>query len=148
MFTEALMIKASSLTTEHTETTEEDTEYLNSLSGQIIDSAIYVHKNLGPGLLESAYQHGLAYILSKRNIPFVKEKTVSVFIDDFPIDAGYRADLIVDGKIIVEIKSHATLLPIHEAQLLTYMKLGGYKLGLLLNFNERLLKNGIKRMKL
>lgn len=137
-----------SLTTECTETTEDSTEYLNFLSGQVIDSAIYVHKKLGPGLLESAYQHGLAYILAQRNIPFEKEKTISVLIDEFPIDAGYRADFIIDQKVIIEIKSIERLLPIHEAQLLTYMKLGGYKLGLLLNFNEKLLKNGIKRMRL
>jgi GxxExxY protein len=88
-----------------TERTEEDTEKLNSLSGEIIDCALYVHKKLGPGLLESAYQHGLAYVFSSRNVPFEKEKTVSVRIDDYPIDAGYRADFIVSGKILVEIKN-------------------------------------------
>ncbi|MCB1783970.1 MAG: GxxExxY protein [Alphaproteobacteria bacterium] len=136
------------ITTERTEITEPDTEDLNILSGKIIDCAIQVHKKLGPGLLESAYQHALAYLLSKNDIPFEKEKTISVMIDNFPIDAGYRADIIVGRKIIVEIKSVEKLLPIHQAQLLTYMKLGGFELGLLLNFNEQLLKNGIKRMKL
>lgn len=128
--------------------TAKDADSLNILSGKVIDSAIHVHRKLGPGLLESAYQHGLAYIFSKNEIPFVQEKTISILMDDFPIDAGYRADFIVAGKIILEIKSVERLLPIHEAQLLTYMKLGRFELGLLLNFNEQLLKNGIKRMKL
>lgn len=125
-----------------------DPETLNILSGKIIDCAIQVHRKLGPGLLESAYQHGLAYIFSKNEIPFIQEKTISIVIDDFPIDAGYRADFIVGNTIILELKSVEKLLPIHEAQLLTYMKLGGFELGLLLNFNEKLLKNGIKRMRL
>ncbi|MCB9991517.1 MAG: GxxExxY protein [Rhodospirillales bacterium] len=136
------------ITTARTETAHILPEDLNALSGQIVDSALFVHKKLGPGLLESAYQHGMAYALSRKNIPFETEKTISIQIDDFPIDAGYRADLIVGGKVIVEIKSVDKLLPIHEAQLLTYMKLGGYELGLLLNFNERLIKNGIRRMRL
>lgn len=135
-------------TTEHTEITENNTEPLNVLSGKIIDCALQVHKKLGPGLLESAYQHGLAYMFSKNKIMFEKEKIIPVLMDDFPIDAGYRADFIVQSKIILEIKSAEKLLPIHEAQLLTYMKLGHFELGLLLNFNEKLLKNGIKRMKL
>lgn len=136
------------LTTERTEITEKDTEDLNILSGQVIDCAIQVHKRLGPGLLESAYQHGLAYFFSKKGIPFEKEKMISIMIDDYPIDAGYRADFVINKKILLEIKSVEKLVPIHEAQLLTYMKLGGFSLGLLLNFNEKLQKNGIKRMKL
>ena len=110
----------------------EGTDNINILSGKIIDSAIQVHRKLGPGLLESAYQHGIAYVFSKNNIPFEKEKTVSIIMDDFPIEAGYRADFIVAGKIIIEIKSVERLLPIHDAQILTYMKLGGFPLGLLL----------------
>jgi GxxExxY protein len=136
------------ITTECTEITENVTEDLNILSGHVIDCAIQTHKKLGPGLLESAYQHGLAYLLAKNDIVFEKEKTISIYMDDLPIDAGYRADFIVQNKLIVEIKSVEKLKPIHEAQLLTYMKLGGFELGLLLNFNEKLLKNGIKRMRL
>lgn len=136
------------ITTENTEFTEKGTEDLNILSGAIIDCAIQVHKKLGPGLLESAYQHGMVYMFAKNNIAFEREKTVAVTIDDFPIDAGYRADFIIANKIILEIKSVEKLSPIHEAQLLTYMKLGKFELGLLLNFNEQPLKNGIKRMKL
>ncbi|MCC6598151.1 MAG: GxxExxY protein [Alphaproteobacteria bacterium] len=136
------------VTTESTKITEIPTEDLNSLSGRILDCAIQVHKKLGPGLLESAYQHGLAYLFSKNEISFIQEKPISILIDDFPINAGYRADFIIDGRIILEIKSVEKLMPIHQAQLLTYMKLGGFELGLLLNFNEQLLKNGIKRMRL
>jgi GxxExxY protein len=135
-------------TTENAERTEISTEDLNNKSGKIIDCAVQVHKKLGPGLLESAYQHGLAYMFSKNDIAFEKEKPVRIYIDDYPIDAGYRADFICHNKIILEIKSVQKLLPVHVAQLLTYMKLGGFPLGLLLNFNEQLMKNGIKRMRL
>lgn len=136
------------VTTENTEITENGIEELNLLSGQIIDAAIYVHRKLGPGLLESAYQSGLSYIFTQRKILFAKEKPIPVMLDNFPIEAGYRADFIIGDKIILEIKSVEKMLPIHEAQILTYMKLGNFPLGLLLNFNERLLKNGIKRMRL
>jgi GxxExxY protein len=121
---------------------------LNQLSGEIIDAAIHVHKLLGPGLLESAYQAALAHTLTTKNIPFEKEKTIPVQMDDITITAGYRADFVVDGQIILEIKSVEKLAAIHDAQLLTYMKLGKFSLGILLNFNEKLLKDGIRRMKL
>jgi len=133
------------LTTERTEITELDTEKLNILSGKVVDCAVQVHKRLGPGLLESAYQHGLAYLFTKNDISFVKEKTIPVVIDDYPIDAGYRADFIISGSIILEIKSVDRLVPLHTAQIMTYMKLGGFKLGLLLNFNQKLMKDGIRR---
>ncbi len=121
---------------------------LNQLSGKIIDAAIHVHKLLGPGLLESAYQAALAHTLATQNIPFEKEKTIPVQMDDITIAAGYRADFVVGGQIILEIKSVERLAEIHNAQLLTYMKLGKFSLGILLNFNEKLLKDGIRRMKL
>jgi len=136
------------LTTENTKPTEGNTESLNSLSEKTIGCAIDVHRKLGPGLLESAYQYGLAHLLAKNNIPFEKEKTIAVKMDELLIDAGYRADCIINNEIIIEIKSVSKILPIHEAQLLTYMKLGKFELGLILNFNEKLLKNGIKRMRL
>lgn len=142
------MAEMSSFTTERTETTEGFTEDMNIISGRIVDCAIQVHRKLGPGLLESAYQHGLVYMFAKNNLSFEKERIIAIKIDDYPIDAGYRADFIIAGKILVEIKSVDRLLPIHDAQLLTYMKLGNYGLGLLFNFNEKLLKNGIKRMRL
>jgi len=121
---------------------------LNTISGQVIDCAIQVHKALGPGLLESAYQHALAYALTQRGLSFQKEITIPVRMDDLKIDAGYRADFIIEDTIILEIKSVEKLAPIHDAQILTYMRLGHFPLGLLLNFNEQLLKNGIKRFKL
>ena len=121
---------------------------INQISGEIIDCAIQVHKLLGPGLLESAYQQALAHVLAARNIPFSKEKPIPITLDGLNIEAGYRADFIIDDKIILEIKSVDKLAPIHEAQLLTYMKLGKFPLGILLNFNEKLLKDGIKRMRL
>ncbi len=124
------------------------TEDINQLSGEVINCAIEVHKLLGPGLLESAYQQALAFVLTNRNIPFVKEKPIPIKLDNLMIEAGYRADFIIADKIILEIKSVDKLAPIHEAQLLTYMKLGKFSLGLLLNFNEQLLKDGIKRMRL
>lgn len=121
---------------------------LNQLSGKIIDAAIHVHRLLGPGLLESAYQVALAHTLTTQNIPFEKEKTIPVQMDDITIAAGYRADFVVGEQIILEIKSVEKLAEIHNAQLLTYMKLGKFSLGILLNFNEKLLKDGIRRMKL
>ncbi|HEY8189569.1 MAG TPA: GxxExxY protein [Micavibrio sp.] len=138
----------SIFTTERTEIAEKATEDLNTLSGRIIDCALQVHKKLGPGLLESAYCHGLTYVFSRQEILFEKEKIISIHIDNCQIDAGYRADFIIDDKILLEVKSVEKLLPIHEAQLLTYMKLGNYELGFLLNFNHKLMKDGIKRMRL
>ncbi len=143
------MAETDYITTEHTEITESlDERAINNLSGQVIDSALYIHKQLGPGLLESAYQKALAFIFTKRGIPFEKEKPIHVIIDGFKIDEAYRADFVIANNIILETKSVRILQPIDEAQLLTYMKLGHYPVGLLLNFNERLLKNGIKRMRL
>ncbi len=137
-----------SLTTERAEITEDFTEDLNILSGKIVDCAVQLHKKLGPGLLESAYQQGLSYLFIKNGIVFEKEKTIPVMMDDFPIDVGYRADFIIDGRIIVETKSVEKLIPLHTSQILTYMKLGGFKLGLILNFNTSLMKDGIQRFKL
>lgn len=137
------------LTTERTDFTEKVTEEeLNRLTGEIVDCALQVHKMLGPSLLESAYQQALAYMFAKREIFFEKEKMISIKIDDFPIDAGYRADFIFKYGIILETKSVEKLLPIHDSQILTYMKLGGYGIGLLINFNQQLLKDGIKRFRL
>jgi GxxExxY protein len=137
------------LNAEITEFTEKSTESaLNALSGLIIDCGFHIHKKLGPGLLESAYKHSLAYYLPQKGIMFSCEKTIPIKIDDHVIDAGYRADIIVESKIIVEIKAVEKIIPVHEAQLLTYMRLGHYNLGLILNFNTLLFKDGIKRMRL
>lgn len=132
----------------NTERTEVFTEDLNTLSGIIVDCAVQLHKKLGPGLLESAYQQALAHLFIKNKIPFEKEKIVPVVMDDLRIDAGYRADFIVNNQIIVETKSVDKLIPLHTAQILTYMKLGRFRLGLLLNFNTPLMKDGIQRFKL
>ncbi len=121
---------------------------LNTLSGQIIDCGIYVHRQLGPGLLENAYQKALAYMFEKRNLPFEKEKIIPVKIDGITIDNAYRADFVIANTIIIETKSVKTLQSMDEAQLLNYMRLGNYPLGLLMNFNVKLLKDGIVRRKL
>ena len=121
-------------------------EYVDKLSNQVIGLALDVHRELGPGLLESAYQQCLAYELSKKQIPFKIEHEIPVQYKEIRMDCGFRADIIVDNCLLLELKAVEKLLNIHEAQLLTYMKLSGIQLGLLINFNVRLLKNGIKRM--
>ncbi|MBP7552513.1 MAG: GxxExxY protein [Spirochaetes bacterium] len=115
------------------------------LSNEIIGCAIEVHKNLGPGLLESTYKQCLAYELSKSNIKFGLEVEIPIKYKDVKISCGYRIDLIVENKIIIELKSVEKIIPVHEAQILTYMKLSGIKIGLLINFNSKLIRDGIKR---
>jgi GxxExxY protein len=119
---------------------------LNEISGEIVDASITVHKALGPGLLESAYEACLRYELQKRGLKVEHQVGLSVIYDDVKIDVGYRLDLLVEGAVIVELKAVEKIAPIHEAQLLSYLKLSGKKLGLLINFNVVLLKDGIKRM--
>jgi len=119
---------------------------IDKLSNKVIGLAIEVHRNLGPGLLESVYQQCLAYELSKNNIEFVSEHNIPVKYKEVNIDCGFRADIIVAGNIILEIKEVNKILPIHEAQLMTYLKITGIKLGLIINFNVTLLKQGIKRI--
>jgi GxxExxY protein len=117
----------------------------DDLSKQVIGCALEVHRHLGPGLLESAYEQCLAHELSCAKRPFQLQAPVPIEYKDVHLDCGYRIDVLVDGKLIVELKSVERLLPIHEAQLLTYMKLAHMRTGLLINFNVRLLKDGIKR---
>ena len=117
----------------------------DDLSGKVIGCAIEVHRELGPGLLESAYEQCLAHELGLKGIPFQLQRIMPVEYKGVLIDCGYRLDLLVDDKLIVELKSVATIDPIHEAQILTYLKLSKIKTGLLINFNVGLLKNGIKR---
>ena len=104
-----------------------------------------VHKALGPGLLESAYEHCLAYELTARGVAFERQRVVSILYRGVQIDAGYRLDLLVANSIIVEIKSVETLTALHEAQLLTYLKLTSHRLGFLMNFNVPLFKSGVRR---
>ena len=118
---------------------------IEAIARDIVDCAIKVHKALGPGLLESAYQHCHAYELCKRGWDVQTEVKLPVLYEGQKIDAGYRIDTLVNGLIIVENKSVESILPIHEAQLLTYMKLSGCKIGFLLNWNVLLMKHGIKR---
>ncbi len=117
----------------------------DELSRRVIGCAIEVHRNLGPGLLESTYRQCLACELSHAGIQFQMELPVPVRYKDVLLDCGYRIDLLVDRRLIVEIKSGEALLPIHQAQILTYMRLANVALGLLINFNVTKLQNGIKR---
>jgi GxxExxY protein len=118
---------------------------INARSGQIVDSAIRVHSTVGPGLLESAYEACLAHELRKRGLRVRTQVPMPIIYDGVRIELGYRADLIVDDAIIVELKTAKRLLPIHEAQLLSYLKLSGLPVGLLINFHSVHLKNGIQR---
>jgi len=113
---------------------------------QVLDSAMKVHTALGPGLLESAYEVCLDYELSKRGITVKKQVPIAVRYDGVQLELGYRLDLLVDRKVVVEVKAIEKLLPLHHAPLLSYLKLGGYKLGLLLNFHALHLRDGIKRI--
>ena len=118
----------------------------NDLSSKIIGCAIEVHKQLGPGLLESAYQECLLYELKNKGLKVQKEKPMPIVYKDVKLDHGYRIDLLVEDKVVIEIKTVEILNDVHTAQVLTYLKLRNYKLGLLLNFHVSILKNGIKRV--
>lgn len=119
---------------------------INVRTGQVVDAAIRVHSVLGPGMLEGAYEACLAHELRKRGRRVQVQAPVPLEYDGVRIELGYRADLIVDDAVIIELKAVAKLLPIHEAQLLSYLKLGGYWAGLLINFHVPHLKDGIKRL--
>lgn len=114
----------------------------------VVDAAFKVHVQLGPGLLESAYEHCLARELTLRGVPVDRQRPLPIVYEGQRLEAGYRLDLVADGRVIVEIKAVDALAPIHEAQLLTYLRLSGIRLGLLINFNSVLLKTGIRRMAL
>ena len=118
----------------------------NEIAYQIIGAALEVHKALGPGLLESAYQECLVYKLRQLDFKVEKEKPMPLVFEEVKLECGYRIDLLVENKVVIEIKSVEALNDVHLAQILTYMKLGNYKLGLLINFNVALLKQGIKRV--
>ena len=118
----------------------------NDLSNKIIGCAIEVHKQLGPGLLESAYQECLLFELKQAGLEVQKEKPMPIIYKEVKLDHGYRIDLLIEEKVVIEIKTVEVLNDVHTAQVLTYLKLGNYKLGLLLNFHVSVLKNGIKRV--
>jgi GxxExxY protein len=117
----------------------------NQITEQIIGAAIEVHRHLGPGLLESTYEECLCHELSLRGIPFERQKIVPLEYKGKLLDCSYRVDILVSGQIVVEVKATEAIEPVHEAQLLTYLKVGGWKVGLLINFNVAVLKDGICR---
>ncbi len=118
----------------------------NELSKILIGIFIHVHSELGPGLLESVYEEVICYELRKKEIPFERQKPISLVYDDIKMEIGFRADLVVENKVIIEIKSVEILAPVHHKQLLTYLKLTDKKLGLLVNFNVNLVKDGVVRI--
>jgi GxxExxY protein len=120
-------------------------EEINNLSYQIIGCAIEVHKILGPGLLESAYQNCLIFELKKAGFKVEKEISLPITYKSIELDHGYRIDLLVNNQIVIELKTVEELNEVHKAQVLTYLKLGDFPLGLLINFNSKILKNNIKR---
>jgi GxxExxY protein len=118
----------------------------NELSNLIIGCAIEVHKQLGPGLLESAFRECFNYELAKTGLDVQQEKPMPIIYKEVKLDHGYRIDLLVENKVVIEIKSVEGFTDVHTAQVLTYLRLGNFKLGLLLNFYVKTLKNGIKRV--
>lgn len=118
----------------------------NIISGKIVDIGFHIHKNLGPGLLEKAYEEALVYFLEKEGMKVEKQKTFSIKIENHIIPSAFRADLAIENKVICEIKSIDKLAPIHTAQLMTYLRLSDIKIGLLMNFGDTLFKNGLKRI--
>ncbi len=121
--------------------------HINQLSGVIVDILIHMHKELGPGLFESVYEEVLASELDKREIGYRRQQVIPIVYDDVVlVENAFKADIIVDNRIIIELKSIDQLSPVHYKQLLTYLRLTGIKLGLLVNFNEVLIKDGIHRV--
>ena len=118
----------------------------NEISKIVVNVAYDIHVKLGPGLLESVYESIMFYELTKLGFKVEKQKAIPVIWDDLKMELGFRADLIVENKVIIELKSVETIAPVHPKQLLTYLKITGLKLGLLINFNEKLIKDGITRI--
>lgn len=118
----------------------------NEIASIVFDCALKVHRNLGPGLLESAYEECLYYELSNRGLKVEKQKALPLVHEDIKLDVGYRIDIMIEDKFIVEIKSVESLNDVHLAQILTYLRLSQCKLGMLINFNATLIKNGVKRV--
>jgi GxxExxY protein len=118
----------------------------NEIAEKILDAAFDIHRELGPGLLESVYESVLARTLVQKHLLVERQKLVPITYQDLIFDEGFRADLILEGKVIVELKSVEKLLPVHSKQLLTYLRLTNLRLGLLINFGENLLRDGIKRV--
>ncbi len=119
---------------------------INHITEKVIGCAIEVHKNLGPGLLESAYEECLAYELTQAGMKFEKQKPLPVRYKEKYLECGYRLDFLIEDLVVLEIKSIDMYSPVHDAQMITYLKLSGCSVGLLINFNVKQLKNGIKRV--
>ncbi len=119
---------------------------VEKIAAEIVDAAVQIHQSLGPGLLETVYQSCLCYELSSRKIPFKTEVDVPIIYKNVRLDSGFRLDILVDDSIVLELKSVEKIIPIHEAQLLTYLKLTNTRLGFILNFNVPIMKQGTKRM--
>jgi GxxExxY protein len=117
----------------------------NALTDRVIGLAIDVHRHLGPGLLESAYEECLCFELKQSGISHFRQVSLPVVYKDVRLDCGYRMDIVIDGELVVEVKAVERVLPIHEAQMLTYLRLSGHKVGLLMNFNSVVLKDGLRR---
>jgi len=120
--------------------------HINELSEQVIGAAITVHRELGPGMLESTYERCMALELRERGVSFERQKRLPVVFKGTPIDFGYRVDMLVDGRLVLELKAVKALEPVHHAQLLAYLKLSGCHVGLLINFNVHVLRSGITRL--
>ena len=118
----------------------------NAISKILVDVFIKIHSSLGPGLLESIYESAICHELTKRKLKFKRQHGISVYYDNIKLDVGFRADIVVEDKVIIEIKSIENVLPVHHKTLLTYLKLTDIKLGLMVNFNVNLVKNGITRI--
>ena len=118
----------------------------NRVTGIVVDTAIAIHRDLGPGLLESVYEKVLAHELERRRLGVETQKSIAICYDSLEIQDAFRADLVIDNKVIVELKSVEKLLQVHSKQLLTYLRLTNMKVGLLLNFGESLMKNGVHRV--
>ena len=118
----------------------------NEISKILVDCCFKVHNELGPGLLESVYEEVLSYEIIKRGLNLERQKGIPVVYDNLRMELGFRADIIVENRVIIELKSIEAIAPVHSKQLLTYLRLTGFKLGLLVNFNEALIKDGIKRI--
>lgn len=118
----------------------------NEIAKEIVDIAYQIHVELGPGLLESVYETVMAYELKKRGLEFVRQQAIPIIYKNIRLEEAFRADLIIENKVIIELKSVENISPVHKKQLLTYLKLTNKKLGLLINFNTELIKNGITRI--
>jgi len=119
---------------------------LEDIGKQVVDAALVVHRELGPGLLESAYEGCLAFELGRRTLKVERQKELPLIYQGMKIDAGYRVDLMVEGRVVVELKSIERIEPIHQAQVISYLRLSGLSLGYLINFNVRLLRDGLHRV--